>query len=174
MTDTQRLAMKAIRKAEDEVNHEKALFLRSFWKVSEQNQFIESPPSAGQVSAHASMELSAAACTASHRESNQWRNIICFVAAEMLTEVGHPSGCSECDSNSEHSFGDGGSHDEVCFEEPPYEEESEAEDQDIDAEIWHARSVGFGFDEPDARCNGGACGEDDGIDQPAPNKASCA
>ena len=78
---TQQLVLKGIAKAEKEGDGDKAAFLRKLWRVDGSNAFQTSCPSAGETSIHVCVDLAFAASTASHREINSTRNLVCYVAA---------------------------------------------------------------------------------------------
>ena len=103
-----------------------------------------------ETSCHVSVDIAEATCTASHRDANFVRNIICFVAVEYLADV--------CDRDH---FSDGASQRTCVSERCPseadldteWEEDQPQKDQQhrsVDDDIWHVGRAGLDFDNPDA------------------------
>jgi len=78
--------LKAIAKAEANEDQTTVDFLRTFWKVNAQNLFWARPLSVAETCCHVSADFTEAICTASHRDENVVRNIVCLVAVEYLAD----------------------------------------------------------------------------------------
>ena len=69
-TDTQRLVVKAIAKAESSGDFAKAAFLKNFWNVDDENRFTIPKQSMGQTSIQVCVSLASAASTARKCQSH--------------------------------------------------------------------------------------------------------
>ena len=83
-TDTQRLILKAITRAEASGDRAKAAFLRKCWVADDGGAFLLTPPSRADTNIHVSVDLARAACATSHAGTNPNRNMICLIAADWL------------------------------------------------------------------------------------------
>ena len=140
-TDTQKLVVKAIAKAEASGDLEKTAFLKNFLKVNDQNLFAIPKQSMGQTSIHVCVSLAFAASTASHRQENFTRNLVCFIAGEYLADPSEQDGFSDEELSAPPSIDD----DRDCWSEA---DEDFNIEQSVDVDVWHARAVNFDFDNP--------------------------
>ena len=140
-TDTQRLIVKAIAKAEANGDLAKSAFLKQFWKINDQHQFLIPKQSMDQTSIHVCVSLAFAASTASHRQENFTRNLVCFIAGEYLADPSEQDGFSDEESSAPQGVDD----DADCYSE--VDEDFNIE-QSVDADVWHARAANFDFDNP--------------------------